>query len=44
MSSSPDNRKMHTLSFASLKHFQKTLIALDETRRLMLEIDAIPFF
>lgn len=36
-----DDRKTRTLSHKDLLHFQKTLIALDETRRLMLEIDAV---
>lgn len=36
-----DDRKTRTLGHKELLHFQKTLIALDETRRLMLEIDAL---
>ncbi len=36
-----DDRKGRVLSHTDLKHFGRVLVALDETRRLMLEIDAI---
>jgi hypothetical protein len=34
-----DDRKGRVLAFADLKHFQKTLIALEETQKLMAQID-----
>jgi len=36
-----DDRKGRTLGYEELAHFQKTLIALDETRRVMSEIETL---
>ncbi len=36
-----DDRKGRTLGFEELAHFQKTLIALDETRRVMEEVEML---
>jgi hypothetical protein len=37
----PKDRKGRTLSFDNIRHYQKIVVALSETRRLMAEIDGI---